>query len=153
MLASALTWRPPCCACCAVLCCAVLCCVSACAVLIDEAGQASEVAALQPLVFGAKRCAHACAACCLRMQSRGSAAVWRGSCCFHGLQACLLPLDASPRRPPFVAYVTSPVHALRRRVVLVGDPQQLPATILSELAKQVPPADPLACCMPELSFN
>lgn len=46
-------------------------------VLIDEAGQASEVAALQPLVFGA------------------------------------------------------------RRVVLVGDPQQLPATILSELAKQV----------------
>ncbi|KAL4419979.1 hypothetical protein ABPG75_007077 [Micractinium tetrahymenae] len=46
-------------------------------VLIDEAGQASEVAALQPLVFGAKR------------------------------------------------------------VVLVGDPQQLPATILSELAKQV----------------
>ncbi|PSC75196.1 Helicase sen1 [Micractinium conductrix] len=46
-------------------------------VLIDEAGQASEVAALQPLCFGAKR------------------------------------------------------------VVLVGDPQQLPATILSELAKQV----------------
>ncbi len=27
-------------------------------VLIDEAAQASEIAALQPLVFGAKRCAH-----------------------------------------------------------------------------------------------
>lgn len=33
------------------------------AVLIDEAGQASEVAALQPLVFGAKRCVLATCVC------------------------------------------------------------------------------------------
>ena len=50
----------------------MLCCVLClCAVLIDEAGQASEVAALQPLVFGAKRCVHACEAALQRVQRLG----------------------------------------------------------------------------------
>lgn len=90
------------------------------AVLIDEAGQASEVAALQPLVFGAKRWV-AGVGVCGRREVRGAApAQPTRDCPTHteiALLLALLPATCS--------------------VVLVGDPQQLPATILSELAKQV----------------
>ena len=86
----------------------MLCCAGMPAVLIDEAGQASEVAALQPLVFGAKRCARGRLA--EGGRATGSSAVWLGSCCtciaeswqqlLFALASCVPPSTLTQARCP-----------------------------------------------------
>ena len=87
-------------------------------VLIDEAAQASEVAVLQPLSFGCKRCV------AKRAGSNTQDYLPR----IHLTRSSRSSPHTSARGVPSRMFVC-------RRLVLVGDPQQLPATIKSQVSR------------------